>query len=181
MNMPFLGLEVDKGAPGYRMKRFTAFVIDVIIVLVTVYFVFRITGKPDFPSVKAAMDAAKAGAATPDAQALANRMFALFNAAYWQSLLIWFTYEVASQLIFSGATLGKLMMKLRIVPVNAGRKPAVHHLLMILRSAIKVIFLYLFQGFPFIISQLTIFANKESRSGFDMFVKTRVVQSKGDI
>ena len=177
--MSIIGLELSKEASGYRIKRFTAFFIDAIIVLVTIYITFRITGKPDFPSVKVAMDAAKAGASGPDAQALANVMFTSFNAAYLQSLLVWFTYEVTCQLIFSGATIGKLIMKLRIVPTNNNRRPAVHHFLMIFRSALKIVFLYLFQGFPFLISQLTIFANKESRSGFDMFVKTHVIASKG--
>lgn len=177
MSIP--GLEINKQASGYRIKRFTAFAIDVIIILVTIYFAFIITGKPDFPSVKTAMDAARAGASGPDAQALANEMFSLFNTAYLQSLLIWFTYEVTCQLIFSGATIGKLMMKLRIVPVNSDRSLITHHLLMAARSAIKIAFLYIFQGFPFFISQLTIFANKESRSGFDMFVKTCVIELKG--
>lgn len=178
--MSLFDLKIDKAAPGYRARRFTAFIIDAMIVMVILYLFFSITGKPDFPAVKAAMDAAKAGASTPGAQELANKMFALFNTAYWQSLFIWFMYEIITQLVFSGSTIGKLMMKLRIVPMNSKRNRGVHHLLMIVRSAIKFAFLYIFQGFPFLISELSIFANKESRAGFDIFVKTRVIELKGE-
>lgn len=179
--MSFLGLEVGKAAPGYRIKRFTAFIIDAIFVLIILYLIFTITGKPDFPAVSRAMDAAKAGATTADAQALGNVMFDKFTSAYLQTLLIWFVYEILTQLIFSGATPGKLIMKLRIVPMNPGRNWYVHNILMIARSAMKFAFLYIFQGLPFLISELTIFSNKEARSGFDMFVKTRVDDVKGHI
>lgn len=172
--MAFLGLDVGKAVPGFRIKRFAAFIIDAVIILLIAYFSFIITGKPDFPSVNAAMNAAQAGASTPDNQALANVMFDMFNAVFLQTLLIWFVYEVLTQLIFSGATLGKLVMKLRIVPLNPKRNWALNHLLMIARSAMKFASLYIFQGFPFLISALSVFANKESRSGFDIFVKTRV-------
>jgi uncharacterized RDD family membrane protein YckC len=174
MDMAFLGLDIGKAAPGYRVKRFAAFVIDAMIILIILYFIFTFTGKPDFPAVKAAMDASQAGASTSANQTLANVMFDLFNTVYFQTLLIWFIYEVLTQMIFAGATLGKLVMKLRIVPLNPNRNWAVHHLLMIARSAMKFASLYIFQGFPFLISALSVFANKESRSGFDMFVKTRV-------
>ena len=174
--MAFLGLEVGKAAPGYRIKRFIAFIIDVIIVLFILFIVYSISGKPDFPKVKAAMDAAGTGSS----QAVQKEVFNSFDSAYWQSLFIWFLYEVLTQLIFSGATIGKLIMRLKIVPMNPGRNWVIHNLLMIVRSALKFIFLYLFQGFPFIISELTIFANKEARSGFDMFVKTRVKDLKAE-
>ena len=179
--MPFLGLQIEKAAPGYRMKRFAAFVIDTVIVLLLLYIVYNFTGKPDFPGVGAAMDAAKAGATGPDAQKLANHMFELFNTAYMQTLLIWFIYEVLTQLIFRGASLGKLIMQLRIVPMKPNRHWALHHLLMIARSVLKMLFLFIFQGFPFIISELSIFANKEARAGFDVFVNTRVKDLKGEL
>ncbi len=176
--MAFLDLEIGKAASGYRMKRFASFIIDAGIILLIIYIIYSITGRPDFPAVKAAMDAAQAGALTPDNQTLANVMFASFNEAYLQSLLIWFIYEVAAQIIFSGATPGKLIMKLRIIPMNPNRNWVLHHLLMIARSAMKFFSLYIFQGFPFLISALSVFANKESRSGFDVFVKTRVKDLK---
>lgn len=173
--MAFLGLKIGEPAvPGYRKRRFASFLIDAVIVLCILFCIYRITGRPDFPAVKAAMEAANAGAAGPDNQKLADVMFELFNTAYFQSLGIWFIYEVLTQLIFYGATPGKLIMKMRVVPMDPKRNPAIHHLLLIARSAMKFFSLYIFQGFPFIISSLTIFANKEARSGFDIFVKTRV-------
>lgn len=177
--MAFLGLEVGKAAPGYRIKRFSAFLIDGALILIILYIVYSITGIPDFPAVSKAMDAARAGAASPDAQALANVMFDRFNTAYLYTLLIGLAYEILTQLVFSGATLGKLVMRLKIMPVNDGRGWFVHHLLMVVRSVLKVAFLYIFQGLPFLISELTVFSNKESRSGFDMFVKTYVKDLRG--
>lgn len=172
--MNFLGLNLKRTSGGYRSKRFEAFVIDVVVILTIVYIVFRLTGIPDFPAVRQGMEAAKAGSGGPNAQELANRVFKLFNSAYSICLVIWFVYEAITQLIFKGATIGKLIMGLRIVPVNANRGRIVHSLLLIVRSAIKCLFLYLFQGFPFFIACLTVFANAEGRSGFDMFVRTCV-------
>lgn len=172
--MASLGLEISKAEPGYRKKRFVAFLIDLVVIVTIIYIVAKITEKPNFSSVKAAQNAAKAGAAGPNAQSLANNMFSLFNAAFAESLFIGFLYEVITQLIFKGSTLGKLIMKLRIVPMNAKRNFIIHNLIMIIRSAIKFISIYIFQGFPFFIEVLSIFANKQSRAGYDIFVKTYV-------
>jgi uncharacterized RDD family membrane protein YckC len=179
--MAFLGLEISKASPGYRKRRFQAFLIDVLIVLAIIFIVFSISGKPDFPSVKAAMDAAGEGASGPNAQALGNVMFSLFNEAYFQALIIWFVYEVFTQFILSGATIGKRIMGLRIVPMNPKRNWIIQNLLMIARSLIKFSFLYIFQGFPFFISVLTIFANPQSRTGYDIFVRTYVKDLKGEV
>ncbi|WP_419824904.1 RDD family protein [Anoxybacterium hadale] len=173
--MSFLGMNLGEEAPrGYRWRRLAAFAVDVVIVLCILMVTYRMTGKPDFPAVKAALDAIQAGPAAPGNQELANRMLKLFNTAYVQTLLIWFLYEVTSQLIFSGATLGKLVMKLRVVSWNPQRKRLLHHLMMIVRSGVKFLSIYLFQGFPFLIASLSIFTNRESRSGFDMMARTSV-------
>lgn len=179
--MAFLGLEISKAAPGYRKRRFTAFLIDVAVVLAIIFLVFSITGKPDFPSVKAAMDAAGEETSGPNAQALGNIMFSLFNEAYFQSLIIWFIYEVFTQFILSGATIGKRVMGLRIFSINPNRNWIVQNLILITRSTIKLAFLYIFQGFPFFIAVLTIFANNQCRAGYDIFVKTYVKDLKGEM
>lgn len=176
--MGFLGLDLKKTSNSNRKKRLIAFIIDAVIVLLLIYIAFMAIGAPDFLAVQKAMNAVKSASSVVDTQKLNGEVFALFNAAYWKSLLIWFIYEAAAQIIFKGSTVGKLIMGLRIVPVNPNRNLIVHHLLMVVRSAIKCLFLYLFQGFPFLISTLTIFANKEERSGFDIFVKTRVKNIK---
>lgn len=176
--MSILSLEVAKAAPGYRIKRFTAFVIDVVVVLGLVSLAYSITGKPDFIAVRTAMDTAKSGMPGPVGQALLNNVFALFNAAYCQTLFIGFVYEAVMQLFFSGATIGKLLMRFRIVPVKPERHLAVHHSLMMVRSAVKCLFLFLFQGIPFLVACLSMFTNKESRGGFDVFARTQVVDLK---
>jgi uncharacterized RDD family membrane protein YckC len=176
--MAVLGLEISKAEPGYRLRRFAAFIIDALVILIILFIVYKITGKPDFSSVKGAMDAAKEGSNGPNSQILVTKMFQLFNTAYWQSLLIGFIYEVIAQLIFKGATLGKLAMKLRIMPINSKKGWFSRNLLMVARSTVKYFSLYIFQGFPFLIEVLTIFANKESRAGYDIFAKTYVKNLK---
>lgn len=179
--MAFLGLNINKISGGYRTKRFKAFVIDAILVLVIIYIVFKLTGIPNFPAVQQGMEAAKTGSTGPNAQQLANDMFKLFNSAYSTSLMILFAYEVITQLIFKGASVGKLIMGLRIVPMNSNRNWIVHTILLVVRSAVKCLFLYLFQGFPFFIACLTTLSNEKGRSGFDIFVKTYVKNVKEPI
>ena len=58
-------------------------------------------------------------------------------------------------------------------------KIAAHSLLLCVRSALKMLALYLFQGFPFLICCLTIFTNGECRTGFDMAVKSVTVPRAG--
>ncbi len=176
--MAFWRLNLKNASTGYRVKRFAAFAIDAVIVITIIYIVFRLTGRPDFAAVQHAMEVAKAGADGPNSQQLANEMFSMFNSAYYVCILIWFTYEVLTQLIFNGASAGKRLMNLRIIPINPNRNLILHHMLLIVRSAVKGLFLCLFQGFPFLIACLTIFANADGRSGFDMFVKTSVKNVK---
>lgn len=176
--MTFLGLNIKSASRANRSKRLQAFIFDAVIVLIIIYIVYKVTGAPDFPAVKQAMEAAKAGSPGSDAQELANKMFDLFNSAYFVCLLIWFVYEAVTQLVFKGATIGKRIVGLRIMPINPGRNFILHSLLLIVRSAIKCLFLYLFQGFPFLVACLTIFANTECRSGFDIFVRTYVKNVK---
>ena len=128
-------------------------------------------GRPDFFAVQAAMDAAEAAGGKD--QALTAAVFTQFNSAYSVLLIIAFCYEALVQLITNGSTVGKLAMGLRTVPQNPARGRPLHSLLLCARSALKMLSLYLFQGFPFLICCLTIFTNGECRTGFDMAVKVR--------
>ena len=112
-------------------------------------------------------------------QALTAAVFTQFNSAYSVLLLIAFSYEALSQLAAGGSTLGKLAMGLRVVPQNPARGRLLHSLLLCVRSALKMLALYLFQGFPFLICCLTIFTNGECRTGFDMAVKSVTVPRAG--
>lgn len=177
--MGFMGLETAHAPSGMRGRRFAAFVTDAFLTLLLSFVVFHIFGEPDFFSVKEAMDAAEA-AGGQDA-ALTQAVFSTFNRAYGIMLLIGFCYEVLSQLILKGSTIGKLLFGLKIIPRNVERKKLAYALLLCIRSFLKMLSFYFFQGFPFIICCLTIFTNKECYTGFDMAVKTITVERRNKI
>lgn len=172
--MGFLGLELEQAAPHYRMRRFLAFLIDLIIVVIIWYICYQAIGKPDFMSVKTAMDAANGltGEAQTEAAAV---LFARFDEAFQFGLILWFFYEVLTTVILNGSTPGKLIMGLRIAPMNPGRNRLLSMALLIVRSFVKMLTLYIVSSIPFIICALTVFAHRD-RSGFDFFVKTRVLE-----
>lgn len=174
--MAFLGLEIPQAEQGMRTRRLLAFFVDFMAVLVLVFLIYSLTGEPDFFRVQAAMDAAQE-AGGQDAE-LTSKMLNEFNHAYGMTLLIAFGYEVVLMLLTGGATIGKLLLGLCIRPQNPGRRVLVHRLLLCIRSALKMLSIYLFQGFPFIICCLTIFTNRECRTGFDMAVRTNTVRCK---
>lgn len=169
--MGFLGLETAKTPAGMRGRRFGAFCADLLIVLGLSFLAYRFTGQPDFFAVRAAMDAAQA-AGGQDME-LTAAVFTQFNQAFRLLLLIAFGYEAVTQTITGGSTLGKLLLGLRLVPMDPVRGRVLQLLLLWVRSALKLLSLYLFQGFPFLLCCLTIFTNGECRTGFDMAVKVR--------
>lgn len=172
--MSFLGIEIAQAVPHYRRNRFAAFLIDLVIVIALWFAAYQLTGRPDFFAVRAAMDAAGALPVAEQQEAM-NQVFARFDEAFRAGLIIWFVYEALSTVLFQGATPGKLLTGLRIVPMNPRRNRLLHAGLLVIRSALKMLALYLLQGFPFIICALTVLTTN-NRSGFDMFVKTQVVQ-----
>lgn len=171
--MAFLGLDIPQAEQGSRSRRFLAFLVDLMAVLVLVFLVYSVTGEPDFFRVEEAMDAAQAaGGQDTD---LTNTMLSEFNRAYGMTLMIAFVYEAVLMLLTGGSTIGKLLLGLRIQPRNPERNMLLHRLLLCVRSALKMLSLYLLQGFPFLICGLTIFTNKECRTGFDMAIKTDTI------
>lgn len=170
--MGFLGLELEQAAPRYRMRRFSAFLIDLVLVVGIWYIFYQAIGKPDFMSVKVAMDAMGALPAESQADAF-TEVFAKFNEAFQYGLILWFIYEAFTTVVFRGSTPGKLIMGLQIIPMNPDRNLFLNILLLLVRSFVKMLFLYILQAIPFIICALAVFANSD-RSGFDFFVKTRV-------
>lgn len=170
--MGFLGLELEKAAPNYRKKRFLAFLIDAVIVVCIWFLAFQFFGKPDFMAVRLAMDTAGALPAGQNQEAM-NLVFAKFDEAFQFGLILWFAYEALTTVLLNGRTIGKLLMGLQIVPVNSARNPILNRLLFVVRSALKMLSLYLLQGFPFLICALSVFTSS-NRSGFDIFVRTKV-------
>lgn len=174
--MAFMGLEIPRAEPGMRTRRLLAFLIDLAVVLVLVFLVYTFTGEPDYFRVQAAMDAVQA--AEGQDMELTSQMLREFDHAYGMTLMIAFIYEAVLLLLTGGTTLGKLLLGLRIRPQNPRRGKILHRLLLCLRSGLKMLSLYVLQGFPFLICCLTAFANKECRTGFDMAVKTNTVYDR---
>jgi uncharacterized RDD family membrane protein YckC len=179
MSRSFLGIQLSEVPAGYRRRRLFAFFIDLAAVLLITLAVYAITGTPDYPGVREAMNAVKEAGDAAGTQELMNRVFSLFNAAYIETLIIWFVMEVLGQFVLKGASLGKFIMGLRILPMNPDRSWALHHLLLVLRSVLKMVMLYLFQGFPFFLALLSIFVTQKARAGYDVFVKTYVHDLRG--
>jgi uncharacterized RDD family membrane protein YckC len=173
--MGILNYDTKKAPKELWIRRFLAFIMDAAVVTLLVYIVYIISGEPDFYRVKKAMEAYTATGNT--GAALQQTVISSFSSCYAVSLLIWFCYETVMQILFNGATAGKLIMKLHLVPMNPERNKILQILLMTVRSGLKMLSLFFLQAFPFIICQLTIFTNIECRSGFDMAVKTKVVQT----
>lgn len=158
-----------------RTRRFAAFCIDLAAVAVILSLLYGVAGFPDFPAVAAEMERANLAAAPSQAKEIAGGMLAMFNAAYLQTLLVWFCYEVLSLLMLGGSTPGKLLMRLKLVPVNGNRGRLTGGLFLMLRSFLKLLMMYLFQGFPFLLSVLYSFMDEQSRTGYDRIAKLTVV------
>jgi uncharacterized RDD family membrane protein YckC len=174
--MGALGLNIPKAAPRYRLRRFLAFAIDLAVIILLWFLSYHAIGKPDFASVKSAMDAANA--LPPESQPEAFKLvFALYDKAFQFGLILWFAYETLTTLLLNGRTLGKLILGLRIVPINPGRSRLLSLALLPVRSFLKVLSLSILQAFPFIICALTVFTSS-SRSGFDIFVRTKVAEKE---
>lgn len=173
--MGILGVET-KASAGMRRKRFCAFLIDAVVVFALSYIIFRFTGQPDFFSVQDAMDAAEAAGGQD--QALTEAVFAEFNRAYGVMLLIAFAYDAAVSVITGGSSIGKLIVRLRITAQNPERSRILHALLLCVRSGLKALSLYVFQGIPFLICALTTLTNSECRSGFDMAIRSVTVSKE---
>ena len=172
--MGFLGIDFAQTTPHYRRNRFLAFLIDLAIVVAIWFLAYQIVGQPDFFAVRAAMDEAQIQP-TEQQQDAMNQVFARFDEAFQFSLILWFGYETLTTVLLQGCTIGKFLMGLRITPLNPKRNPVLHAGLLAVRSALKMLSLYLLQGFPFLICALTVFTTN-NRSGFDMFVKTQTIQ-----
>ena len=80
---------------------------------------------------------------------------------------------MAAQTVTGGSTLGKLLLGLGLVPMDPARGRVTQLLLLWVRSGLKLLSLYLLQGFPFLLCCLTALTNGECRTGFDMAVKVR--------
>ncbi len=108
------------------------------------------------------------------------KVMALFNKAFLQSLLIWFCYDVLTTFLLRGSTVGKLIFRLKLTHINNKKGKLVYVLLVIVRSFFKFLSMFLFQGIPFLISVISIFANPNSLAAHDRVARL-VVVNKNDI
>lgn len=154
----------------FRIKRLGAFFIDVMFVLFLIFIVYTIAGFPNFPAVfeKMRMLNIAGNEASHGAQV---KVMSLFNIAYLQALSIWICYDLLSMLLLKGATLGKLIMGLRLIPENNKMGIFGVTLLVILRSLIKFTSMFILQGIPFVITIFSVFADEKSTTGYDRLTK----------
>ena len=148
----------------FRLKRIGAFVIDAIIVSIILSIVYRITGLPNFPGVLANMIELQKSTASQDA---AVKVMALFNEAFLQSLIIYFCYDVLTTLLLRGSTIGKKIFRLKLTRINNKKGILPYVLLVIVRSFFKFLTMFIFQGIPFFLSFISMFANQKSLAVHD--------------
>ncbi|MGG2024973.1 RDD family protein [Gottfriedia sp. S16(2024)] len=148
----------------FRLKRIGAFAIDAIIVSIILSIVYRITGLPNFPGVLANMIELQKSAANQEA---AIKVMALFNEAFLQSLIIYFCYDVLTTLLLRGSTIGKMIFRLKVTRINNKKGMLPYILLVIVRSFFKFLTMFIFQGLPFFLSVISMFANQKSLAVHD--------------
>ncbi|PGL70875.1 RDD family protein [Bacillus sp. AFS055030] len=159
----------------FRLKRIGAFAIDAIIVSIILSIVYRITGLPNFPGVLANMIELQKSTASQDATV---KVMALFNEAFLQSLIIYFCYEVATTLLLRGSTIGKMIFRLKLTRINNNKGKLPYIFLVIVRSFFKFLTMFIFQGIPFFLSVISMFANQKSLAVHDRIGRFVVMNKK---
>jgi len=105
---------------------------------------------------------------------------ALFNEAFLQSLIIYFCYDVLTTLLLRGSTIGKKIFRLKLTRINNNKGILPYVLLVIVRSFFKFLTMFIFQGLPFFLSVISMFANKKSLAVHDRIGRF-VVINKNEI
>jgi hypothetical protein len=163
-----------------RLKRIAGFVIDAVIVTILLSIVYRITGFANFPGVFTKMIGVQKTFSEAASQNATVEVMALFNAAFLQSLFIWFCYDVLTTFILRGSTIGKMIFGLKLTHIHNQKGKIAYVLLMVVRSFLKFITMFLFQGIPFVISVISIFANPKSLAAHDRVSRLVVVNKNED-
>ena len=161
----------EKGSILYRVF---ALVVDFIIIWLLYQIAVVVFGAADVNDYVRMQDAVQGLA--KDAPEVIERM------RLWQQWFITFlgigaAYEAIFLLLLRG-TVGKLMFGFRVVSNNEDRNIVLCKLLLVLRSVVKALSMYLVSAIPFIFLCLTTFGNAEARSGFDLFAGTKVMYKR---
>lgn len=159
----------------FRFRRIAAFAVDTVIVSILFSIIYKIYGFPNFPGVLIKMLEVKKTVDNAANQEAVVEVMALFNEAFLQSLFIWFCYDVLSTLLFRGSTIGKLIFRLKVIHLNNDKGKFAYVLLLIVRSFSKFLLMFIFQGIPFLISAISMFASPQSLAGHDRLARLVVV------
>lgn len=171
------GIKTELGAvlTRERLRRLGAFAVDLAVVALILSLCTLLFQKPDFAQAQREMDAIIDIMDVEARQAQTQTAVAAFSRAYGMAVIVWLGYEVLTQLLFGGQTLGKKLCGLRVVSTRAADGRLKTTARMTVRSLVKGLCLILFQGFPILISWFYILSNPGNRAGYDLFLGTRVV------
>lgn len=158
-----------------RLRRLGAFAIDFIFVALILSLCTLLFQKPDFALAQREMDAIVDIVDLEARQSQTQIAVAAFSRAYGTAVIVWLSYEVMTQLLLGGQTLGKKICGLRVVSMKTSDGRFRTTMRMTARSLVKGLCLILFQGFPILISWFYILGNPANRAGYDLFFGTRVV------
>ena len=156
---------------GFARNRFLALLIDLLVVAFLCQLLFILIGTPDWGRYLAMQDDVK-GLDASDPIVLER--VELYEKCFITTLGVLIVYEALFMIIL-GATPGKLIFRLRVVSNKAGRNMYSVKLRLLIRSLVKALSIYLLSAIPFVFMCLTFFGNAEGRSGFDVFVGTKVI------
>lgn len=160
----------------YMSRRFFALVLDFVLLALILELVFRFTGRPDWNGYFMSQDLVK-GLSAEDPLVI-NRAQLYWECAFF-SLIVCFIYESVMLLLFR-ATVGKMVLGFKVMDVKENRHPIISSIMLVLRAFIRVLSLVLLNGITFIVFCLSAYGNADSRSGFDIFTGTKVIDLKGD-
>ena len=156
---------------GFMRRRFLALLIDIALIVALCYLIFTIFGTPDWVRYMQMQDLVRD---LPAADPLVVERVALYQKCFVTSLTVAVVYEALLMVLFGGSV-GKLIFRLRVVSAKEPKNSVILMLRLALRSIIKALSIYLLSAIPFLFMCLTAFGNGEGRSGFDLFVGTKVI------
>ena len=159
---------------GYLRNRFLAAVLDLFVVTFLCQYALMLFGHPNWPKYLEMQEAVMGLAA--DHPLVVERM-ALFQHCFIITLCIGMVYEAVMLVCFK-ASLGKLIFHLRVVALHSSRNIWLNRLMLVLRTVIKAFSIYLLSAIPFIFLSLSVLGNRIGQSGFDLFVKTKVIDNR---
>ena len=159
---------------GFMRNRFFAMIIDFAVITFLCWGSFELFGFPDWGRYLQMQEAVRDLSVSDP---LVNERARLYQQCFLATLAIGAVYEILF-LTVCKATIGKLLFGLRVVDAKENRTSLLQKLMLVFRSGLKVLSIYLLTGIPFAFLCLTAFGNQEGRSGFDLFSGTKVIIKK---